>query len=396
MSTKIMIAPQRYVQGPGALSQIASHLEVFDIKNPLILTSPSALRACRDILVDCLKKGNIAYEFVEFNRECTFEEIDRIKTVCLDGRHDAIIGCGGGKVMDAGRAAAAGNAVKIHHSSSEEVKPFGAGVPCIQVPTVASNDAPTASVPVIYSAEGVHEGVVVTRLNPYLVLIDTEIIARAPVRTLVAGMGDALATYFEADMSHRSGMRTNTGGHPPETVLAMARLSYDILMESGLPAKREVEDKRPGPALEKVVEANILLSGVGYECGGLAAGHAIGNNFMILHDYFAGTPYHGELVAFSTLTQLVMEEREPDLVDEVRKFCKDVGLPTTFGEMGLTPATDDMLLAVAEAAARTGSISAMPKAYKTPDSDGRNYDPQEIVDCMKKVDALSHKNEEMI
>lgn len=393
MSMKVMMAPQRYVQGPGALLKIAEHIDIFSIRNPLIIASPSALRACRDTLENCFKEANIDCEFVEFNRECTFEEIDRIKTLCLDGGHDAIIGCGGGKVMDAGRAAAAGKARKRHHGSSEEVDPFGAGVPCIQVPTVASSDAPTASVSVIYNDDGVHEGVVATRVNPHLVLIDTEIIAQAPVRTLVAGMGDALATYFEADTSARSGLGTNTGGHPPETILAMARLSYDLLIESGLAAKHEVEAKRPGPALEKVVEANILLSGVGYECGGLAAAHAIGNNLMILHEHYARTPYHGELVAFSLLTQLLMEGKEQELMDKVRGFCKDVGLPTTFEEMGLTAVTEDMLLAVAEAAARNGSISTMPNAYKAPDSDGRFYDPQVIVDCMRKADALAHKNE---
>jgi glycerol dehydrogenase len=107
--------------------------------------------------------------------------------------------------MDAGRAAAAASAITIAPPLWQP-DPFpGAGVPCIQVPTVASNDAPTASSCVVYDAQGVQAGVVSTTTNPNLVLVDTQIIAQAPVRTLAAGMGDALATYFEADRAHRSG-----------------------------------------------------------------------------------------------------------------------------------------------------------------------------------------------
>lgn len=53
------------------------------------------------------------------------------------------------------------------------------------------------------------------------------------------------------------------------------------------------------PALEHIVEANILLSGLGFESGGLASCHAIHNGFTVLeqtHKY-----YHGEKVAFGTL-----------------------------------------------------------------------------------------------
>ncbi|MEE8400006.1 MAG: glycerol dehydrogenase [Desulfobacterales bacterium] len=388
MTIKTMISPQRYVQGPGALSQIAVHLQAFGVKNPLIVASPSALKACETILADALGHSNIAHTFTEFGRECTFDEIDRIKGLCLDGGHDAIIDCGGGKVMDAGRAAAATNAITIAPPLWQP-DPFpGAGVPCIQVPTVASNDAPTASSCVVYDAQGVQAGVVSTTANPNLVLVDTQIIARAPVRTLAAGMGDALATYFEADRVHRSGRQNVIGGFALHTVLTMARLAYDILMEYGLAATREVAEKKAGPALEEVAEANILLSGIGYESGGLAAAHAIAQGFGNRHDQFDQMPYHGELVAFGTLVQLVMEPADSELVDKVRNFCTSVGLPTTLEALGIKSTTDDTLRLVAEDAAKDGNMAAMPKAYDMPDQNFNSYDPQDILDCIKKTDAL--------
>ncbi len=111
--------------------------------------------------------------------------------------------------------------------------------------------------------------------------------------------------------------------------------------------------------------------------------------FQALHDHFDTMPYHGELVAFGTLVQLVMEERESGLVDEVRAFCTNVGLPTTFDQLGLRSSpTDDMLLLVADGAAKSGTIAAMPKAHDMPDANFNFYDPKEIADCIRKTDAL--------
>lgn len=391
MSVKILISPQRYVQGPGALSQIGTHLQIFGIGNPLILASPSAIKACRDTFVQSLGSAGIRSDFLEFNRECTFDEIDRVKNACLDGEHDAIISCGGGKALDAGRAAAAGDAIKSTQSTQEAVNNLGAGVPCVQVPTVASNDAPTAAVSVVYDEQGVHVGAVFTRINPALVLVDTEIIARAPARTLVAGMGDALATYFEADAAHRAGRQSPAGGLALDTVLMMSRFCLDTLLEHGVPAKREAESGVPGASLEKVVEANILLSGIGYESGGLAAAHAIAQSFPSIHEHFDVLPYHGEFVAFGTLAQLIMEEKDPEDVGKIVGFCKDVGLPTTFAEMGLKSVTDETLMKVAEEASKAGLMAAMPRARKEPDSEGRYYDPAEIVDGLRKADALGSR-----
>ncbi|MBW2090793.1 MAG: iron-containing alcohol dehydrogenase, partial [Deltaproteobacteria bacterium] len=212
MSVKILAAPRRYVQGPGALAQLGSQLRVFGIQNPLILASPSALKACRETIEQSFNAAHVRFAFVEFGRECTFKEIKRVKEVCLEGNHDAIVSCGGGKAMDTGRAAAAGFAFNVGVSPPEAIERLGANVPCVQVPTVAASDAATASLSVIYNDHGEEETTVLIRVNPTMVLADTTVIAQAPVRSLVAGMGDALATYFEADVVHRAGVPAITGG----------------------------------------------------------------------------------------------------------------------------------------------------------------------------------------
>jgi glycerol dehydrogenase len=97
-----------------------------------------------------------------------------------------------------------------------------------------------------------------------------------------------------------------------------------------------------------VVEANTLLSGLGFECGGLAAPHSIHNGLTQLEGTHAY--YHGEKVAIGVLATLFLTDRPAALVREVYDFCQSVGLPTTLSDIGIGDATDDQLRQAAEAA----------------------------------------------
>jgi glycerol dehydrogenase len=166
-----------------------------------------------------------------------------------------------------------------------------------------------------------------------------------------------------------------------------ARLAFDTLMEYGIQAKIEAESHIPGQALEAVVEANILLSGLGYENGGLAAAHAIALSYTRIYHLFEKHPSHGQFVAFSTLTQLMMEGRSQEFLDKIFEFCKSVGLPITFEQLGASGIADEALRMVAEDASKNMLIISMPKATSAPDEEGRFYDPDEIFNCLKAVDA---------
>ena len=118
------------------------------------------------------------------------EEIDGGKTAARVRRPDDC-GCRGGKVLDTARAVAA-----------------DLDLPVVNCPTVASSDAPCSALSVIYSEEGVFQEYRFYRKNPDLVLVDTQVIAQAPPRLLAAGMGDALATWFEAKTCERGPYQT--------------------------------------------------------------------------------------------------------------------------------------------------------------------------------------------
>ena len=215
------------------------------------------------------------------------------------------------------------------------------------------------TVSVIYTEKGVFEEYLFLPSNPDMVLMDTEVIAQSPVRLTVSGMGDALATYFEARAVLAKDALTCAGGHGTLAAHALAKLCFDTLMEEGVKAKLALEAGACTPAVEKIIEANTLLSGIGFESGGLAGAHAIHNGFTVLEE--CHHMYHGEKVAFGTITQLVLEDMPADELEDVIGFCIDVGLPVTLKELGVEEVTKEKIMAVAEAAcAETDTLHNMP------------------------------------
>ena len=189
--------------------------------------------------------------------------------------------------------------------------------------------------------------------------MDTEIIAKSPVRLTVSGMGDALATYFEARACQRSGAVTCAGGKVTSAAMALAKLCFDTLMDEGVKARLALEAGACTPAVEKIIEANTLLSGIGFESGGLAGAHAIHNGFTVLEE--CHHMYHGEKVAFGTITQLVLENIPAEELEDIIDWCIELGLPVTLKELGIEEATDEKLMAVAEAAcAESDTLHNMP------------------------------------
>lgn len=93
-----------------------------------------------------------------------------------------------------------------------------------------------------------------------------------------------MATWFEARACSRSSATTLAGGACTQAALALAKLCYHTLLEEGEKAMLAAEQQVVTPALERVIEANTYLSGVGFESGGLAAAHAVHNGLTAIAD----------------------------------------------------------------------------------------------------------------
>lgn len=333
---KVFCSPGTYVQQDGALGVLADEYRVLGSTGAYIIVDSFIDRAYHDVIVSSFEASSTPYHLEVFGGECSMTEVGRHQA--LLGECDAVIGVGGGKTLDTAKATA-------HFS----------GLPVAIVPTAASSDAPCSRLSVLYTDEHEFDRYLPLPKNPDVVIMDTDVIAKAPARMLAAGIGDAYATYLEAAACVQSDAVTMAGGHVTKAAFALAGLCHDVLVEDGVKAFTAAKKGLRTPAVENVIEANTLLSGIGFESCGLAAAHAIHNGMTVLegtHKYL-----HGEKVAYGVLAQLVLEDAPEELLREAYGLFRAVGLPTTLAGVGIAEVTDDELLRVGELAC--GSADTM-------------------------------------
>ncbi|MBP6709735.1 MAG: glycerol dehydrogenase [Propionivibrio sp.] len=325
--------PGRYLQGPGCITRLGREILGFGPR-ALVVLDGGVFERLRDTVAAAAGETDI--NLLRHGGECSEAEINRIRKEALAFGADVIVGIGGGKALDTTKAVA------------DEV-----GKPVIVIPTIAASDAPCSALAVIYYEDGTVAYDRFLPRNPDLVLVDTEIIAKAPVRFLSAGIGDALATYYEAESCRRSGAHNCLGMPGCGTAYVLARACRDTIFEHGAAAIEECNRQYPGPAIEAVVEANILLSGIGFESGGVAAAHAVHHGLCELDEVHHFL--HGEKVAIGVLAGLKLQG-DAEEFERVRAFCRAVRLPTRLRDIGIEDASDEKLRRVAGRACRPDEI----------------------------------------
>jgi glycerol dehydrogenase len=331
---KIMVAPNRYIQGPDILKETGKYIAHLG-SMAFLIGGSTALHRVKDRIGLSLDEQSIDYRFEVFSGECNRQIVAKLSDKARECNTDVVVGVGGGRAIDTAKAV------------SHEL-----GSALVIVPTVASNDSPCSALVVQYDENHMLDRFLTLRRNPDVVLVDTRILVEAPVRYFVAGMGDALATWFEAFTCTKSSAKNLPGGVSTAAALTLARLCYDTLMEYGISAKLAVDRKTVTPAVERVIEANVLLSGLGFESSGLAAAHGIHEGIHALE----GTEgaLHGEMVAFGAIVQLVMENYSSGEIDKVIHFCNAVGLPVTLRQLGVSDTSPENLMKAAEVACMEG------------------------------------------
>ncbi|MDD3946726.1 MAG: glycerol dehydrogenase [Clostridia bacterium] len=347
---KAFICPTKYVQGEDELLNLGYFVRTFG-KKALLIAHKDDVARVQAKLDATAAKFKIEFITAPFLGECSRQQVAALKAVSKENRCACTIGLGGGKAIDTAKCVAEGNNLII-------------------VPTIAATDAPTSHSAVLYTPEGAFDDYAYFKQNPSVVLIDTTVIANAPVRFLVSGMGDALSTYFEARANTKSYANVNAGlpcgfregkagpAKGTKAAFALATLCYESLLEDGYKAKVACENKVITPALESIIETNILLSGLGFESGGLAAAHAIHDGLTVLEE--THKMYHGEKVAFGTICQLVLENAPLEEIEEVINFCLLVGLPVCLADLGVQDIGDRLMTVAEKACIPEESVHSMP------------------------------------
>ncbi|WP_115717540.1 glycerol dehydrogenase [Gallaecimonas mangrovi] len=362
MSKTIFSSPGKYIQGFGILSELGEHLKAFG-SNALLVADDIVWGIVGDSCVTALETAGVSYTYNAFSGEASTKEIARIAAIAKENGTNLVVGIGGGKTLDTVKAVA------------DDLKQ-----PVVIVPTVASTDAPCSALSVIYSEDGVFESYRFYNKNPDLVFVDSQVCVKAPLRLFASGIADGLATYAEALAVQRTNSNSMVGGRPSIAGMAIARACEETLLTHGVAAYEAVSKQLVTPAVEAVIEANTLLSGLGFENGGLAGAHAIHNGFTAVHgDIHKMT--HGEKVAYGTLTQMVLENRPLAEIEKYIRFYRAIGMPTTLKDLHLEEASYEELLKIGELAGSSEDTLQNLNDTLTPD---------EVAQAILAVDRLSN------
>ena len=337
---KEFASPSSYVQGKGVLLKSDPYLKGFG-KKPLLLTDDSVYEIIGNKVESYLKDNGYDVLTVKFNGESSTN--------------------GGGKTSDSAKAIA-----------------DNLSLPVVIMPTLASTDAPCSRLSVIYTDDGSFDHYRFYSHNPDLVLVDSQVIAGAPAGLLISGIADALATNVEAQAVAQAGADTMLNEKQTLVGNAIAQKCEDTLFKYAHLAVADVKKHVVTSALEKIIEANTLMSGLGFESAGLSGAHAIHDGLTTLEETHSLS--HGQKVAYGTLTQLMLEGADQERYEKYFNLILSLGLPTTLADLHLEDASDEKLLKAAKAAcSENDTIDRLPF----------EVEPDDIAQAFRAVDAYT-------
>ncbi len=322
-------APVYYACEPGVLNELDELLQKYNKKNCLVVHGEKSWDAISPYFPNTFEYASLT--FIPYNGECSLTEINRIAALVRENSFDAIIGIGGGKVLDLVKAA--GN---------------DANVDAILIPTLASTCAAWTPLSVIYTDDGTFTHYSIFPKSTLMILFEPRVLLDSPTNFFIAGIADTLAKWYEADVIIRELEET-----PLVVTIAhqTAQLCRDVLLEHGAQAVHDQKDGHLTAALTKVMETNIvaggMVGGYGDKYGRIAGAHSIHNGLTILEE--THHLLHGEKVAYGILVQLALEKNW-DEIKHLESFYQALSLPLTLKDLGITIQEIDKLKKVSEAA----------------------------------------------
>lgn len=332
----LMVAPAQVIRGSHALEQVGEAIRALG-QRPLIVGGDRTLAVVQPVLQPVLKREKLKSAQASYGADCSEAGLAKLRQAVADHQADLIIGVGGGKALDAAKLLA-----------------YQCHLPIVTVPTSAATCAAWTALSNVYSESGAFLYDVALPRCPDLLVLDYRLIQTATQRTLVAGIGDALAKWYEASVS---------SGHSSQTLLIAAVQQARVLRDILLQKSAEALQSPGGAEWQEVVDATVLLAGVigglgGAQCRTVAA-HAVHNG--LTHLLASHGTLHGEKVAFGILVQLRLEEMlqgnqlAATARQQLLKFYAEIGLPQSLGDLGLGEISLADLQHAAEVACAEGS-----------------------------------------
>jgi len=306
----------RYIQGPGAIKYLGNLASQISKKKKVYVLLDSGISFLVNRIERSLKEEAIEYFLSKFDGNVRIQKADTISEEILSaGGIDIIIGIGGGKTIDMSKLIAR----RLNYRN-------------MIVPTIAATDAPVSHLAV---ASDENNNIIDEEnfFSPDIVLVDSEIIAAAPVRYFVSGIGDAISKKYEVLNAIAADENNFFNGKPVYFIKSLLEIHHQTLLKYSLEAKKSVEKKETNEIVEKVLTSIILLSGMLFENGGLIGAHSIAN--VLNMEGFGKKNMHGELVSVGILLQIILQKLPVDELERIDGLFQSLGLPYNFTKLGI-------------------------------------------------------------
>ena len=350
-----MLTPSRYIQGKGAIYYLGQKALPLGDK-AFVVGGKTALQAAGERIRKSLTSNGI--EIVGWDdqvRECTHATINKVVEEGKKAKAHFVICVGGGRAIDTAKAAA-----------------WKLKLPAITVGTQCASNADCSAESVVYTEDHKFLEVLTLPRNPVIVIEDTEVIAKAPPKYMVWGMGDALSCKFEGEAYAKARAARNDAEVPPAAALALGDSCYRSLMEHGQKAVTDLKSGNHSVDVDDIIEAVKLASAMAFENTGCALAHAL-HNGLTRTGQVKGE--HGEIVAYCTIVQMAFEKRPADEVRQVVSWCQKIGLPTKLKMLG-EPSKAALRMAADYASEKDANSRNMPTKMK----------PAEVLEAIDRVE----------
>jgi len=287
-------------------------------KSCALIYGQKAFDACKDELLAGIKQAGVEIvEAICYGHEATFENVNKLVNNTNIQKADVLFAIGGGKCIDTVKCAA----VEMNK-------------PMLTVPTIASTCSAVTKLSVMYHEDGSFAEVVNFEECPKHSFINTKVIAESPDVYLWAGIGDTLAKYIECTFSARNDVLS----FEEEFGVNTSRLCFYPMIENGkrameLKKKQEVSEELTKVILNIIVSTGIVSICVGKDYNSALA-HALNYGFSC-RKHIEENHYHGEVVSYGALVQLLMDQQMEDF-EIAYKFYKEIGLPTCLEDLEIS------------------------------------------------------------
>lgn len=351
-------APREYISGIDILGKVGERLSAI-AHRAMIIGGKTALARVGEELLSGLDRQKIRHTTAVLTGYPTLEAGEIFSEKAKESGSDAIIGIGGGRAMDAAKAAG-----------------FFSGIPVVTVPTIAATCAAYAGCSILYDDQGVFLETLNLERSPDLIFADYAVLAKAPVRYLRAGIADTLAKWYEFEPTLR---------RHADLYLRLrvkdAELAREILWEKAGPAVDAAIRHEPSREFSDVADAVLFLAGVaGSVKGDLFYGgfaHPFYNCLSRIPETRGGL--HGEKVSFGLVVEAVLEGRTDAEKKGLVRLLAALKQPLTLEALGIRTDVPGAVALVAEKLA--GSL----RDYPMP---ARPLSPEEIAKAIFEADRI--------